>query len=57
MLTSLERLINELEVTMLDNIILQISLNKFLLVERSEDTKIKRQKIILPVILSKSQPL
>jgi hypothetical protein len=37
--------INELEITtMLDNIILQISLTtNFLLVERSEDTKIKRR--------------
>jgi hypothetical protein len=43
MLTSLERLINELEVTMLTYYFTNFSNNKFL-VERSEDTKIKRQR-------------
>jgi hypothetical protein len=42
---------------MLDNIILQISLTTFFVSrEKSEDTKIKRQKIILPNPI-KSQPL
>jgi hypothetical protein len=51
-----KRLINELEVTMLDNIILQISNNKFFVSREKRRYKNKAAKIILPV-LSKSQPL